>query len=100
VSGLSEQECSQIVRASIDPGRLLAGPDGYEGSEPDVLLVTVQRILADRLAAHEAREERARALAKEWLDAGVTRGGEYPHGIAQAEDMCAYALLAVLDGDA
>ena len=45
---LTDEESARIVSASIAPDRVLAGRDGHEGSPPDVLLVEVERILADR----------------------------------------------------
>jgi len=57
---LSDRECGEIVAASLAPDRILSGIDGYEGSRPDVLLTTVDRILTDRVAA--ARAEGARDM--------------------------------------
>lgn len=55
---LTDEESARIVSASIAPDRVLAGRDGYEGSPPDVLLVEVERILAERtLAAHPATDQ-------------------------------------------
>jgi len=39
----------------------------------DRVLEAVERILTDRLAAHEAREARVRALADKWKRAEATR---------------------------
>ena len=68
VSRLTDAECLSIVQASIDPARLLAGPDGHEGSAPDCLLVEVERIV---------REREAKARAEAW-DHGYRSGlGDY-----------------------
>lgn len=58
---LTDDEAGRIVRASLDPDRVLAGQDGNDGSPPDVLLTTVREVLTDRLAAAEARATRAEA---------------------------------------
>lgn len=56
---LTSDECARIVHASIDPSRILAGIDGYNGSPPDVLLTVVAKIKADAVTA-----ARAEVLAK------------------------------------
>lgn len=70
---LTNADCVRIVAASIRTDRILAGPDGHDGSEPDVLLTAVERILAEHTQALQAEVERLRtgieALAAD-ADAG------------------------------
>lgn len=56
---LTDDDCLRIVKASIDPDRKFDGPDGHEGGPPDVLLTTVERILAEHTQA--LRDELANA---------------------------------------
>lgn len=58
---LTDEESARIVSASIAPDRVLAGRDGHEGSPPDVLLVEVERILAERTLAADREPDGPRA---------------------------------------
>ena len=63
---LTSDECARIVHASIDPSRILAGIDGYNGSPPDVLLTVVAKIKADAVTAARAEVRgKIEALAKQ-----------------------------------
>jgi hypothetical protein len=63
VSGLSEQErealWDAIERAFLDTTT-------WDRASEEFIDDAVERVLADRLAAHEAREARVRALADWW----------------------------------
>ena len=67
---LTSDECARIVHASIDPSRILAGIDGYNGSPPDVLLTVVAKIKADAVAAARAEVLGIARLAEHLADSG------------------------------
>jgi hypothetical protein len=80
-AGLTDAECLRIVRASIDPQRVLSGPDGHDGGPPDVLLTVVQDILA------------ARAAQPDWLLCGQC--GEQPAAMVKVgtdDGWCTHCL--------
>lgn len=70
---LTDEESARIVSASIAPDRVLAGRDGHEGSPPDVLLVEVERILAERTLAAD-REPTCHCEPYAYI--GTQRAGE------------------------
>jgi hypothetical protein len=63
---LTEQERDRLCDAVVDytANRANSAPDRFD----KYLLPAVERILADRLAAHEEREARVRTLAERWVD--------------------------------
>lgn len=86
---LTDEECVAIVGASIAPDRVLSGRDGHDGSPPDVLLMTVERIVAARERA--LREEIAGEIEAHgaWWDhspdwrGGVDEAGDIARGIVR-----------------
>lgn len=56
---LTDADCLAIVQASIAPDRMLGGPDG---ETPDVLLTTVEQIVAEHTQALRDEAERWRRI--------------------------------------
>lgn len=85
IGRLTDEQCAEIVRASIEPGRLLSGIDGHEESPPDVLLTTVAAIVREHVTAALAEVEsriEAFALWEDHENPNIERG--FAFGVVNA----------------